>query len=169
MIVGQLSINLKGTTAKKPELKRHDNIMLSSSHSSDGKTCSKCGRVYNLKGSLNKHEKYECVGATPFKCFYCPRTAKHKYNLLNHVVRLHPERDGKTCSKCGRVYNLKGSLNRHKKYECVGATPFKCFYCPRTAKHKYNLLNHVVRLHPERAEEFKQWYDTNRSKAIVLH
>ncbi|CAH1964204.1 unnamed protein product [Acanthoscelides obtectus] len=55
----------------------------------EGYSCDKCGRKYKGKGSLRRHQKYECQMPPIFKCPYCPKRCKQKSNLKLHVHVMH--------------------------------------------------------------------------------
>ncbi|XP_055837247.1 longitudinals lacking protein, isoforms H/M/V isoform X4 [Episyrphus balteatus] len=51
------------------------------------------------------------------------------------------------CPTCGKSYKIKGSLKRHRSYEC-GVTPnLSCRYCPHKSKYKSDLRKHIVQKH----------------------
>ncbi|CAB0016851.1 unnamed protein product, partial [Nesidiocoris tenuis] len=51
--------------------------------------------------------------------------------------------------KCGKSYKAKGSLARHRKYECGKEPQFQCPYCPHRSKLKEHLKTHIVAKHVE--------------------
>ncbi|CAH1964203.1 unnamed protein product [Acanthoscelides obtectus] len=53
----------------------------------EGYSCDKCGRKYKGKGSLRRHQKYECQMPPIFKCPYCPKRCKQKSNLKLHGLK----------------------------------------------------------------------------------
>jgi hypothetical protein len=59
---------------------------------------------------------------------------------------------------CNKSYKNKASLSRHVKYECGPEHKFKCIYCFKAMKQKYDLKKHVRRRHPERQLEFESIY-----------
>lgn len=63
------------------------------------------------------------------------------------------------CYKCRRSYKSKGALSRHLKYECESKHIFRCVYCTKSVKQKYNLKDHVRRRHPEKTSEFQYIYN----------
>lgn len=62
--------------------------------------------------------------------------------------------DGFPCDKCGRYYRQKGSLYKHKKYECGKIKSFSCYYdgCQYKASRKDTLKTHLFR-HEMREEK----------------
>ncbi|XP_050455404.1 zinc finger protein 808-like [Cataglyphis hispanica] len=52
--------------------------------------CGKCGKVYQNKGSLKRHEKDECNKEPKFNCEECKYKTKQKSNLDRHIRTQHP-------------------------------------------------------------------------------
>ncbi|XP_019892359.1 longitudinals lacking protein, isoforms N/O/W/X/Y-like [Musca domestica] len=51
------------------------------------------------------------------------------------------------CNVCGKSYKIKGSLKRHKSYECGVAPQLSCPYCPHKCKYKSDLRKHISQKH----------------------
>lgn len=51
--------------------------------------CPNCNSVYNLKGTLTRHQMYECGQLPRFKCPYCDYRAKQKSNTRTHIRTRH--------------------------------------------------------------------------------
>ncbi|KAI5719588.1 hypothetical protein M8J76_012184 [Diaphorina citri] len=51
------------------------------------------------------------------------------------------------CDICGKVYQHKRTLYRHKKDECGQEPRFQCPQCPYRAKQKANLKTHLIIKH----------------------
>ncbi|XP_046811489.1 longitudinals lacking protein, isoforms A/B/D/L isoform X5 [Lucilia cuprina] len=51
------------------------------------------------------------------------------------------------CNVCGKSYKIKGSLKRHKSYECGVAPGLSCPYCPHKCKYKSDLRKHISQKH----------------------
>lgn len=51
------------------------------------------------------------------------------------------------CNLCGKSYKIKGSLKRHKRYECGVAPTVACNFCPHKCKYKSDLRKHVTQKH----------------------
>lgn len=62
------------------------------------------------------------------------------------------------CIDCGRIYVQKSTLSRHKRYECGKENQFKCPYCPRSTRQKYDIKLHVFKMHTSKAPEFENIY-----------
>ncbi|XP_029161840.1 longitudinals lacking protein isoform X19 [Nylanderia fulva] len=70
------------------------------------------------------------------------------------------------CMKCGSVYNKKGSLTTHLKYECGQPPRFKCPYCDLVSKKTSNVQKHIRRKHQNCAIYVQ---DTQRSSSIFQY
>lgn len=46
------------------------------------------------------------------------------------------------CDACGRAYNRKGNLLRHKRYECGKAPQFPCQFCDKSFVRREKLEYH---------------------------
>lgn len=62
------------------------------------------------------------------------------------------------CSNCDKHYKLRRDLYRHQTYECGTKGTWKCPYCPRMVKQKYDLKRHVDRLHQSEKANFETVY-----------
>jgi hypothetical protein len=52
-----------------------------------------------------------------------------------------------TCNDCGKRYNRKGNLGRHKRYECGKDKQFRCVFCPKSFFRRDKLCFHVKMCH----------------------
>ncbi|KAI4476360.1 hypothetical protein M0802_014882, partial [Mischocyttarus mexicanus] len=72
------------------------------------------------------------------------RTASQRLRYINRYYRnivRYP------CMNCTSVYNKKGSLNTHLRYECGQPPRFKCPYCDMISKKTSNVQQHIRRKH----------------------
>ena len=53
--------------------------------------CNHCGKVFNLKPSLQQHRSRECGKEPRFWCPFCSYRAKRRTHLNRHIDSLHPE------------------------------------------------------------------------------
>ncbi|KRJ98942.1 longitudinals lacking protein, isoforms N/O/W/X/Y isoform X5 [Drosophila yakuba] len=56
------------------------------------------------------------------------------------------------CNVCGKTYKIKGSLKRHKNYECGVEPNLKCPHCPHKCKYKSDLRKHMNQKHADSGE-----------------
>ncbi|KAG8259360.1 hypothetical protein J6590_014828 [Homalodisca vitripennis] len=52
-----------------------------------------------------------------------------------------------SCDKCGRSYNRKDNLYRHRRFECGVEPCFPCVLCPYKGRYKGHLQRHMVSRH----------------------
>lgn len=53
------------------------------------------------------------------------------------------------CFDCHKQYKIKGSLQRHRAYECNKFPQQTCPYCFYVTKHKHDLKKHVLLRHKQ--------------------
>ncbi|XP_030765788.1 zinc finger protein 836-like [Sitophilus oryzae] len=91
--------------------------------------CKYCSKIYSVRRSLWRHEKYECKQLQkPFAC-----VVPHWY----------------TCYKCGKVYKNKPSFIKHVNVFCGLEPKFFCKFpgCGYKSHMKSNLKRHTYSLH----------------------
>ncbi|KAI8036963.1 hypothetical protein M5D96_010279 [Drosophila gunungcola] len=72
---------------------------------------------------------------------------------LQQVTGDYPLDDCKyACNVCGKTYKIKGSLKRHKNYECGVEPNLKCPHCPHKCKYKSDLRKHMNQKHADSGE-----------------
>ncbi|XP_071634198.1 longitudinals lacking protein, isoforms N/O/W/X/Y-like [Temnothorax longispinosus] len=54
--------------------------------------CSRCGRSYKWKTSLQRHERLECGKEPQFKCPFCPQRCKRKEHWQHHIRKWHTDK-----------------------------------------------------------------------------
>lgn len=52
--------------------------------------CKRCGRSYNRKDNLLRHQRFECGKEPQWQCPVCPYKAKQKGTLRTHLLFRHP-------------------------------------------------------------------------------
>ncbi|CAK9803457.1 Longitudinals lacking protein, isoforms A/B/D/L [Anthophora quadrimaculata] len=135
--------------------------------------CSRCGKSYMRKDSLQRHVHWECGKEPQFQCPFCPQpedlsitglkwaAAWQRWSVPSIMWRSggglgkglgsgssNPE--GFNCPACGRVYKLKSSLRNHQKWECGKEPQFQCPHCVYRAKQKMHIARHMERMHKEK-------------------
>ncbi|XP_052065094.1 zinc finger protein 721-like [Mytilus californianus] len=82
--------------------------------------CSKCGKVFNQKYSLNWHQQthYE---KKQFKCDVCGKEFNFKGNLKTHL-RVHTNEKPYKCHECGKGFSQSSSLHTHSRLHKKTAT-----------------------------------------------
>uniref|UniRef100_A0A1B0CV35 C2H2-type domain-containing protein n=1 Tax=Lutzomyia longipalpis TaxID=7200 RepID=A0A1B0CV35_LUTLO len=67
--------------------------------------------------------------------------------VTKRVVRMG---DNYTCRKCGRSYSTRSIMLRHMNHECGVEKKIFCSICLRRFRRKWNLKQHMKRLHPSK-------------------
>lgn len=62
-----------------------------------------------------------------------------------------------TCTRCGRSYMRKDSLQRHIHWECGKEPQFQCPFCPQRCKRKAHWLRHMRRQHKESMDSLEEY------------
>lgn len=55
--------------------------------------CNVCNKSYSTRGTLTRHQSYECGVAPKFECPVCRRKFSHKFNLQTHVFSHRNKQD----------------------------------------------------------------------------
>ncbi|KAM8714518.1 hypothetical protein ACLKA7_014616 [Drosophila subpalustris] len=76
----------------------------------------------------------------------------HATMSLHQVNELAIDDAKYACNVCGKTYKIKGSLKRHKNYECGVEPTLKCPHCPHKCKYKSDLRKHMNQKHSESGE-----------------
>ena len=123
-------------------------------------TCTVCDvKCSNLR-NLSAHKKTHEAPSETFKCALCPRdsTFKQARSLRRHYLNVHkivpncymrPNLDlfiRHTCGVCGKEFDRKGRLEKHKEQKsCLNLSllHFNCNYCDFRTIYKRNLLRHL--------------------------
>jgi hypothetical protein len=54
--------------------------------------CPTCVKSYGTRSAMNAHYKYDCGKPPRFQCPYCGKLNRKKFNVQDHIRRIHPER-----------------------------------------------------------------------------
>lgn len=73
--------------------------------------CLQCSKVYNRKGNLGRHMRYECGKSPQFHCHLCEksffRREKLDYHIKNHTLdKVHVNQGGEPDCKMYQTYNF---------------------------------------------------------------
>nr|XP_056713158.1 zinc finger protein 157-like [Euleptes europaea] len=130
-------------------------------------TCAQCGKSFNKKASLRKHEGTHSA-ERPFSCLECGRCFRLKQILVAHMQSHNKERPF-ACTQCGKCFSQERSVRIHQRVH-TGEKPFSCMACGKSFGYKQPLLKHL-RLHTgERPFSCAECGKTFRDKAtLVIH
>ncbi|XP_073537994.1 uncharacterized protein [Phyllobates terribilis] len=90
-------------------------------------SCSKCGRHFNQKSALVRHERMHTGGEKPYSCSECGKCFGQKSHLVRHH-RTHTGEKPYSCSECGKCFKHKCSLVGHQRTH-TGDKPYSCSEC----------------------------------------
>lgn len=71
------------------------------------------------------------------------RMENHKSILPNGSTKIDNQLQSFPCQRCGKVYNRKGNLGRHVRYECGKGPQFPCHLCEKKFFRREKLALHV--------------------------
>ncbi|KAM5133490.1 uncharacterized protein ACOB7L_001747 [Callospermophilus lateralis] len=101
--------------------------------------CSECGKVFNKKRLLARHERIHS-GVKPYECTECGKTfSKSTYLLQHHMV--HTGEKPYKCMECGKAFNRKSHLTQHQRIHS-GEKPYKCSECGKAFTHRSTFVLH---------------------------
>ena len=109
-------------------------------------TCLICGTSVK---QLRDHVRHMHEQGEHFKCTYCEKEFKAKYELTNHIRRKH-ETIASSCAFCGKLFKF---LDRHLKTTNCGGDPdnikkkVECNICGKCMSTKEKLKTHVKQIH----------------------
>ncbi|XP_049811185.1 zinc finger Y-chromosomal protein 2-like [Schistocerca nitens] len=125
----------------------------------DGKYIFKSNKLCSLHGYLQSNnftELDQCINECRRRVYL--GTTKNQFDLLLSQMCFRdpwtqtagsksPYTRRFECTKCGKSYMQKKTLNRHVKLECDKKPQFSCPYCPHRSKQKSNLQQHIIAKH----------------------
>ena len=86
------------------------------------------------------------TGGRPHICQHCSYSAARKYNLLQHIERVHLRLKPHSCGDCSKSFYTKQDLSRHLLTH-RGGRPHICQHCSNSYARKDTLVTHIQRVH----------------------
>ncbi|XP_050676713.1 zinc finger protein 808-like isoform X2 [Leptidea sinapis] len=83
-------------------------------HGMKSPACGVCGRVFNSKSKMEKHQQVAHMGESNYKCPHCPKSFRWKTNLTYHL-NIHLGIKNYACDRCDAKFVQPNSLNYHMK------------------------------------------------------
>ncbi|KAI5702544.1 hypothetical protein M8J76_004546 [Diaphorina citri] len=139
--------------------------------------CMYCDKTFCSLGEVNRHERHVHFNMTRYKCHACDVETKTRQALDNHILCVHTETKSFACDQCVSYFKTNSALLQHKrkmhdefvnlfscplcgevfrshqgykihvrKHRREGRTKY-CFYCERAFVSKFNLAQHIRRIH----------------------
>lgn len=120
------------STKKKPRRRKN------ASHA-----CTKCGRTYNSRATLNDHQQSNCGQSPIYQCSYadCGKSLHSLGSLKTHEL-IHTGTLAFTCRFCEKRFRTQGQVKVHERRH-NGDKPFKCAQCSKTFAYRESLITHM--------------------------
>lgn len=109
------------------------------SHSRNGYTCSICGKAFQHRKILRRHERFH-TGEKPYSCSICSKTFALRKSMRRHL-RFHTGERPHSCTHCGKCFRLRENLKAHLRFHS-GEKPYSCSTCGKTFRIQKNLEKH---------------------------
>lgn len=104
-------------------------------------TCSHCGKVYNKKYHLTRHERCH-NNIKPYTCPHCPKAFVESGDLKKHV-RVHTHDRPYKCVSCPATFTQSSSLRVHERVH--RGVRYTCDQCHHQFTRNYFLQQHKRR------------------------
>ncbi|CAH0602499.1 unnamed protein product [Chrysodeixis includens] len=115
----------------------------------EGHKCSTCGKRFNFRNGLKKHELIHTGGGPRIACPICQKMVRE--DLMKTHNKIHSERETFTCVECNKVFASRASYEYHIKYTQTHAQndilKYKCTYCEKGYRSQSELKDHTNYTH----------------------
>ncbi|KAM4034751.1 uncharacterized protein ACNLHF_021439 [Anomaloglossus baeobatrachus] len=113
--------------------------LFSGSEYGKGLCCSRCGKYFNQKSKLARHEIIH-TEKKPYSCSECGKGFVDKSHLVRHQ-RIHTGEKPYSCLECGKSFADKTYLTIHHRSH-TGEKPYSCPECGKCFSDKSHILRH---------------------------
>lgn len=120
-----------------------------------------CGKYFNRKAKLKKHQQIHIKKDRPFGCEHCGKRFIDQDSLSSHVIRVHATEKPFSCEICGNKYSSKSGLDVHFKTHFPSDKPrpepdLMCDFCGKLFYRKYSLEKHRMSHTGDKPHECEQ-------------
>ncbi|XP_050311630.1 zinc finger protein 675-like [Anthonomus grandis grandis] len=108
--------------------------------------CDMCGFQLTNANGFKEHCRHEHhVQEKPFECDICKKRFFRRYNLEQHIKKLHLDKQGSRalCQVCGKYFYSKANLSVHMKLH-TNDKQFKCHLCEHAFASHAILKRHSI-------------------------
>ncbi|XP_046695943.1 histone-lysine N-methyltransferase PRDM9-like isoform X1 [Silurus meridionalis] len=102
--------------------------------------CSTCGSCFPDQSVLDAHQCAKTPENRPYRCSQCGKGFNHKCVLRKHR-RIHTGEKPHRCSHCGKSFIQKCDLQQHERTH-TGEKPYHCSQCGKSFSHHSHLQLH---------------------------
>lgn len=113
--------------------------------------CADCGLVFKEKNQMIRHVRSRHAGKR-LACPQCQCTFVTRAGLVEHVKHIHQKLSRYTCQTCGKGYSIRSQYFDHLAAH-TGVKRNVCTICQTRFTYKHGLKAHVLRFHPNEAEQ----------------
>jgi uncharacterized C2H2 Zn-finger protein len=125
-------------------------------HGAQGKSwpCQTCKSIFPIAFKLTDHQKRQRHGkfatrkVEKLKCTRCGKIFKTRTSCLNHLRKVHKDKEVRKCQICLVIFATSERLKAHLENHEIVKT-LQCPHCTFVSKEKSNLKAHVKRRHGE--------------------
>lgn len=111
--------------------------------------CTSCEKSFKLK-KYHKLSCRKCNTIYRYRCLKCAEecTTLHKLRLhmkSEHLLLAHQSEEGimQECDQCGKQFNCRESLMKHRRVSCLNSTILHCEQCHFATKYKHSIARHI--------------------------
>lgn len=108
---------------------------------------------------LEMWDKYMCLSQfsegddAPFNFNVSASGADEMDYMHGSLYRQRRNGQNFACYKCGRWYSSRSIMLRHMNHECGVAKKYTCMICRKKFRRKWNLAQHLKRIHKKNSED----------------
>lgn len=113
--------------------------------------CEECEYCTNRADALRVHQETRHRETRSFICEQCGKGFKTRFLLKTHMKK-HSEERPYVCRVCQRAFRWAAGL-RHHYLTHTKQHPFYCLHCSYRAKQRFQVVKHLQRHHPDRADK----------------